>query len=537
MAASGLRCVLFLLLVIFSFPGSAQVLRAASMGPSAAAIFDRLNTSPDRERWTSLVAFYSSRAFEPAWFPDGRRSPQVRDVLESLATAEKHGLDPADYTLPEIVHSSSTLDSAEDRARADLALTGALMDYAADLHDGRANPRQLDRRWHIDRQPLDVAAWLAAALDRQQVGAAIVQLAPSHPVYRGLGRALAEYRKLATRGGWPRFPSDGPRRLEPGDRHPQVAALRERLQVTDGPAVFGDDPELFDDMLAEVVRRFQRRHGLNEDGVVGRRSRAALGVTVDVRIAQLRAAMERWRWMPREPGGSYVLVNVPAQRLWFYHNGMPILSMRTIVGKYRRQTPTFSSAISYFVLRPKWYVPNSIAVKDLVPKAQKDPEYYRRAGFAIYDKASGERVDPDDVDWHAYGRGRDFPFRLVQQAGDDNALGNIKFMFPNPYGVYLHDTSSPSLFRKDARFFSSGCIRVEKPLELASEILSQSRAAAVAPAEVERMILSSPVNRHLTLERTLPLHVVYMTAWADGNDAYFYDDFYKRDSNLLNIMN
>jgi murein L,D-transpeptidase YcbB/YkuD len=507
------------------------------MDPHAAAVFDLLHAAaPDGERWTALVAFYSARGFEPAWFRDGRPSPLVREVLESLSTAKQHGLDPADYTLPAVFYSSSSPEAAEDAASAELALTGALMHYAADLHDGRTKPRLIDSRWHIDRERLEVADWLAAALARQQVGAAIQALAPAHPVYGALRRALADYRLLGDRGGWPRFPPEGPRRLELGDRDPQVAALRDRLRVTDGPVAGGDGPELFDAGLEEAVRRFQRRHGLNDDGVVGRRTRTALGVTVDARIAQLRAAMERWRWMPRELGEHYVLVNVPAQRLWFYDKETAILTMRTIVGKYKRQTPTFSSAMSYFVLRPKWYVPRSIAVKDLVPKAQQDPEYYRRAGFTVYDRESGEPVDPDDVDWHAYGRGRDFPFRLVQQAGVDNALGEIKFMFPNPYGVYLHDTSSPSLFRKDGRFFSSGCIRVEQPLALASVILSRSRGGPVVPGEVEGMIRASPINRHLTLASTVPIHVVYMTAWADDEAVYFYDDVYKRDSNLLNIM-
>jgi murein L,D-transpeptidase YcbB/YkuD len=234
-------------------------------------------------------------------------------------------------------------------------------------------------------------------------------------------------------------------------------------------------------------------------------------------------------------GADYVLVNVPGQRLWVYGNDEAVLSMRTIVGKYKRQTPTFSSELTYFVLKPKWYVPTSIAVKDLVPKVQRDPEYYRRGSFTVYDRESGEQVDPDLVDWSAYGVGREFPFRLIQDAGRRNALGSIKFMFPNPYGVYLHDTSTPSLFRKDDRFFSSGCIRVEKPLELASSVLS--RQEPTPPEKVGAMIAAARANRHLTLERTMPLYVVYMTAWADEENAYFYNDFYKRDSKLLNSIN
>jgi murein L,D-transpeptidase YcbB/YkuD len=169
-----------------------------------------------------------------------------------------------------------------------------------------------------------------------------------------------------------------------------------------------------------------------------------------------------------------------------------------------------------------------------VPKAQKNPDYYRRAGFTITDKASGAQVDPSSVDWAAYGKDKDFPYRLVQRPGDDNALGNIKFMFPNPYGVYLHDTSSPLLFRKEERIFSSGCIRVERPSELASSILSV--AEPIAPEAVKRMISEAPINRHLNLKQKVPLHVVYMTAWADEHAAYFYEDSYARESGLLSVI-
>ena len=529
---AGLASCAILVAVLLPAAGYGRSEDGVTAAPAARAVHALLDAGFTAGRnAAALRTFYANRAFEPVWFTPEGQKPLAAEVRARLAKAAEEGLDPTDYSVPVAPDGAHGDD---DTARSDIALTRALMDYAVDVHDGRRDPREADRKWHIRKEGLDVGRWLESALEQGRVAAAMDQLAPVHPVYLDLRRVLADYRVLAELGGWPPFPSEGPRRLELGDRNPQVAALRERLQLTDGPVPPGDDPQLFDSALEGAVKRFQHRHGLNEDGVVGRRTRLALGVPVGTRIRQLEAAMERWRWLPRELGPGYVLVNVPAQRLWFYDGDRPALSMRTIVGRYKRQTPTFSSELSYFVLRPKWYVPNSIAVKDLVPKAQEDPEYYRRAGFSVYDKASGEPVDPGAVDWHAYGSGREFPFRLVQRAGDDNALGNIKFMFPNPYGVYLHDTSSPRLFLKDARFFSSGCIRVEKPLDLASLILSRSRSTTVTPAEVEGMIGRSPINRHLELERKLPLYVLYLTAWADESAAYFYDDVYKRDAKLLN---
>lgn len=481
-----------------------------------------------------LRKLYSERGFRPIWLDEGRPNADAETVAVHLAAAQTESLDPIDYALPAVSIKGATSITPVEIAQADLAISEAVLRYATHLRTGRLLPTAMDRKWDIKAPPFDAAEWLSEAATEGRIGSALDGLAPPYPVYADLRRQLARYREFEAAGGWPLFPAEGPRKLEPGDRHPQVVQLRDRLAITDGPIPESVDPELYDESLVEAVKRFQDRHGLNQDGVVGYRTRKALSVPVHLRIAQLGAAMERWRWMPRDLGDAHILVNVPSATLWFAQNNEPVLSMRTIIGKYKRQTPTFASAVSYLVLNPKWYVPNRIAVEDLVPKAQKDPDYYQRAGFSIYDKETGEPVDPSSVDWSEYGKDKAMPFRLVQNAGDQNALGNIKFMFPNPYGVYLHDTSSPRLFQKDTRAFSSGCIRVEKPLELASDILSRQRS--VTPDEVSELIAAAPTNRHLTLKETVPLYVVYMTAWADSDKAYFFDDLYKRDEDLINEM-
>lgn len=493
----------------------------------AALIEDALATRPAAGE---IRAFYADRVFEPLWFAGRRPLPAAKEAAIRIALAGMQGLDPDDY-LSGLYAGEGPPASLNETAAAEVDLTETLLRYAADLHDGRFRPASVDRKWHIRKPRLDVTAWLSEAAQAGDIGARLDALAPTHPVYRDLRRALEEHLSIAAAGGWPAFPQNGPRKLEPGERHEQVSLLRRRLAVTDGAAAEALDPDNYDSDLVEAVKRFQRRHGLNDDGVVGWRTRAALAVPVERRVLQLRAALERWRWMPADLGASYVLVNVPAFRLWFYEDGEPTLTMRTIVGKYKRQTPTFAASISYFVLRPKWYVPRRIAVQDLLPKAQNDPEYYQKGGYTVFDRETGERVDPATVDWTAYGDGGEFPFRLVQGAGDSNALGDIKFMFENPYGVYLHDTSSPRLFLKDHRTFSSGCIRVEKPLELAAGILSEDQPTA--PETVSEMISRAPKNRHLTLRREVPLYVVYVTAWADAEQAYFYEDPYRRDQALL----
>lgn len=479
-------------------------------------------------------SLYADRGYQPLWLKRGRPSRQARQVIQHIREAASDGLDADDYRLPAVLQGNRPVVPPDQVMKTDAALTKALFDYASSLADGHFGADMVDSKWHIRKKNLDVAAWMSAAVGDSRLGTSLDRLAPEHPVYRHLKRALEEYTKIAADGGWPEFPAKGPRKFEPGARHLQIVQLRQRLAVTDGPLKDALDPEFFDPDLVEAVRRFQRRHGLNDDGVVGWRSRAALNVAVDRRILQLRAALERWRWMPRGLGSSYVLVNVPAYRLWFYENGEPILTMRTIVGKYKRPTPTFSASISYFVLRPKWYVPNSIAVKDLVPKAQEDPEYFLKGGYVIREKETGEAVDPRVVDWSAHGEHKPFPYRLVQGAGGQNALGDIKFMFENPYGVYLHDTSSRRLFAKDNRAFSSGCVRVEKPLELASKILS--KGDRTSPEAVKAMIGRSHKNKHLALTHEVPLYVVYLTAWADEENIYFYDDVYRRDPKLLGAL-
>lgn len=482
----------------------------------------------------AVRTLYADKGYRPLWLKRGRPSRQARQVIQHIRDAASHGLNADDFALPVELRGKRPVVPPEQVMRTDAALTKVLLGYASSLADGHYRSRRMDPKWHIRKKEFDAAAWLSAVLKDGRLGSSLDRLTPVHPVYSNLKRALEEYRKIDASGGWPGFPAKGPRKFEPGARHRQIVPLRQRLAVTDGAMTETSDPEFYDPELVEAVKRFQRRHGLNDDGVVGWRTRAAMSVPVDRRIVELRAALERWRWMPQELGSSYVLANVPAYRLWFYENAEPTLTMRTIVGKYKRQTPTFSASISYFVLRPKWYVPNSIAVKDLVPKAQEDPEYFLRGGYVIREKETGQTVDPRVVDWSVHGEHKPFPYRLVQGAGGRNALGDIKFMFENPYGVYLHDTSSPRLFAKDTRAFSSGCVRVEKPLELASRILSEG--SPTSPESVKGMISRSHKNKHLGLTKKVPLYVIYVTAWADKENVYFYDDVYRRDARLLGAL-
>ena len=247
-------------------------------------------------------------------------------------------------------------------------------------------------------------------------------------------------------------------------------------------------------------------------------------------IRQIAVAMERWRWMPRDLGKKNVVVDIPAFRLWLTEDDESVLTMRTIVGKTRsdHQTPSFTEKMRYLVFNPNWNVPAKIAAEELAPIANDDPTYFKRKGFKIYDKETGERVDPDSVDWSGYGVGTRLPYRLVQANGDRGALGTIKFMFPNRFGIYLHDTPTRHLFNKEVRAYSHGCIRVAKPLDLASNVLDGK-----SNDDIQSMLDAFGKNRHVNLEEKIPVYIVYMTAWADENGAYFFEDIYSRDQALV----
>jgi murein L,D-transpeptidase YcbB/YkuD len=387
----------------------------------------------------------------------------------------------------------------------------------------------VDKQWLIKRgQRDDIITQLNQAISERRVEAYLRSLPPLHHVYKGLRKQLRHHAELANNGGWAAFPSSGAT-LRPGDRHPDVAQLRARLAETDAADPYAADPTFFDDFLADAVMRFQLRHGLNDDGVIGPKTREALSVPVHNRVRQIVASMERFRWIPRELGSTNIVVNVPAFRLWYTHNGSQPLTMRTIVGETRRdhQTPSFSNKMKYLVVNPNWNVPSSIASKEISPKVSKNPGYLERGGYIVYDNA-GNVVDPSTIDWALYGKHNPLPYRIVQSRGADGALGTVKFMFPNRHGIYLHDTQTRHLFKKDFRAYSHGCIRIEKPMELASIILGD-----MTPEQVQEMINNSSRNRHIDLSQEIPVYLVYMTAWTDGDTPHFYDDLYNRDRGLI----
>jgi murein L,D-transpeptidase YcbB/YkuD len=341
-----------------------------------------------------------------------------------------------------------------------------------------------------------------------------------------LQAALTAYARIDETGGWPTVPG-GPS-LHPGARDPSVGRLRDRLAYTDAGAAGAGDRDFFDPELESAVKRFQMRHGLRPDGVVGGKTRAALNVPAGMRAQQIALNIPRLEAMPDIGGERAILVNIPGFELTVFEHGQPVFSSPVIVGRRSRPTPIFTSSITRITTHPYWRIPRSIAVQDILPKLKRDPSYLHGQSIRVYEHSSRlpEPIDAGAIDWRVVTE-RNFPFLLVQDPGPLNALGPVKFYMPNKHDVYLHGTPAEALFGEPVRAFSSGCVRVQKALDLAHYLMSRDNAAAAhAMAET----LRNGESEDFALAKPVPVHMVYVTAWVDGaGRVQFRDDIYGLD--------
>jgi L,D-transpeptidase YcbB len=319
-------------------------------------------------------------------------------------------------------------------------------------------------------------------------------------------------------------------KLEKGLRDPEVANLRNRLSITQGNIGFNiEDKDLFDQSLHDQVVLFQRRNGLVADGVVGRATIEALNIPVEDRIATIKVNLERWRWLSNNLGNKYIMVNIANYELQAIENDKIVFNSEAIVGRPYRRTPVFSSVITYLVFNPYWTVPPTILFNDVIPAVIKNPDYLENKKMKVL-RTDGAEIDPASIDWNRAAPGN-FPYRIRQEPGPENALGKVKFMFPNQYSVYIHDTPVRNLFLHTDRSFSSGCIRINKPLEFAAYLLKDN--PAWTPAQIKNVV-DQGRERTVTLSGPVPVHLLYLTAWADDEGVvYFRKDIYDRDQRLM----
>ena len=485
-----------------------------------AAIANQLKTKPSYatdDQWTHTRTLYQAYRNSPLWLDDdGLIRDRADALVDALVNATTDAIRIDQYPLFPLAALLDTLRRQKDRttgeqfARADLLLTTAYVSLSEDYLTGQIDPKSVAQSWHIDAKEEEVDSALTRSLRERRLAEAIQRMRPQDDDYEMLRQKLGEYRKAVSAGGWAPVPQGKP--LKRGDREnpARLQALRNRLRA-EGIEVATDSGAagVVDQAMAAAIARFQARHGIVVDSMLGKETLDAMNVPATFRLAQIAANLERYRWLPRTLGNRYIFVNVPAFRLEGYENGRKNIEMKVIVGaEYDdRATPVFSDRMEFVVFRPYWNVTPDIAENELFPKfaASGVP-----ADYEIYSEKGVQRIR--------------------QKPGPKNSLGLVKFMFPNDFNIYLHDTPQDDLFKEDIRAFSHGCIRVEKPEELAQWVLGWDRT------RVENAMQNGSNNQHVKLPNSIPVYIAYMTTFVRDGHVWFGNDLYNRDQKLAQAV-
>lgn len=474
-----------------------------------------------------VASLYALREYEAIWLEDDHRE----DLLNELVDAERHGFRPEDFKVDRLaeLYAVSRSGDAAALARFDIAATEVAARLLHHIYYGKVDPKLFDANWNFERAfaPGDPATLVNQYLDVASLSALVDDIEILHPAYLRLQEALALYRAIAAQGGWPKVPEDSV--LRPGEENPVIPVLKQRLRITgDFPGQL-DGSRAYDDVLTEAVEGFQARHGLEADGVIGPRTFRALNRTVDERVDQFRASLERARWLFRDLDSDYVFVNIGGPETYVVQNGEMVWKTRSIVGQAYRQTPVFREDIQYIDFNPTWTVPVSIFQRDKLPLIRRDSNYLSRGNYTVLN-SDGRPINPTSVNWNGSPN-----VTLRQEPGPKNALGQVKFMFPNAYSVYLHDTDNRGLFDRNERNLSSGCVRIENPFELADLLMKSDPGWSAASREA---ILASGKATRINLPEPVPVLLTYFTAWMDETgQVQFREDLYERDAKVISALN
>lgn len=486
---------------------------------------------------SQIPSFYQQRKFLPAWMGENGEFLLADDLLEEIKNCNKHALEPENYHLKTIEtllntvrdnHHTPSLTYHDIAADLEILLTDAFLLLSSHLLFGLVNPETVYVKGEAFNPDIDLASVLNIALKDHTIRKTLQNLSPHHQEYLNLQSALKKYRELASKNESFHIPLG--ETLRYGVSHERVRTLRNRLIfLGDLKATETPNPTFFDSDLEKAVKSFQFRHGLLVDGMAGRQTVTAMNISAQKRLRQIEINMERWRWLPRDLGIQYILVNIAGFKLSVVERGQSVMEMRVVVGKPNRKTPVLSGKMQFLVINPFWNVPTKLALRDLAPKVCSDPDYLAAKQIKVYKnwQHDSPEIDPLFISWCNLTLASFFPYKLQQASGPYNPLGKIKFIFPNKYAVYLHDTPDKSLFDKTLRDFSSGCIRVEKPYLLA-EFLLKSDPRWTKEAILD--LFESAACKNIFLNEQIPVHLVYITAWA-GNDGvvHFRNDVYEQD--------
>jgi len=506
---------------------SVKGVAAAEIRTAITARLGKARPKPITEsQWGHAKKLYSEYSGNPIWLDgDGLRERRTKTLMTALLAADADALSLDAYPLDELNRLLSALlkdknPSAELLGDVDVALTATYVALGQDLLTGQVDPSTVSQDWHIKPTPAQVDSALGRYLRDTRFDVTVTQMRPEYDEYKELQKQLVRYRDLIARGAWDEVPAG--KSLKPGETAPaeRLTALRARLQVEgyaggSAAAAAATPPSgaaTYDRELAGAVAQFQREHGIAVDSALGKETVNALNVPATYRLGQIAANMERYRWMPRTLGDKYVFVNVPAFRLEAFDDGKEVMEMKVVVGAEfeGRNTPAFSDSMQYVVFRPYWNATDSIMAKELWPKVQSDPTYLERNNYEIVKEGGKERIR--------------------QKPGDKNALGLVKFMFPNTFSIYMHDTPEDQLFQKDVRAFSHGCIRLEKPEEMAKWVLGWS------DQQVREAMETGRDDRQVNLKAKVPVYIVYFTTFMRDGRLHFGNDLYGRDRALVEAV-
>ncbi len=482
------------------------------------------------EQW--LFDVYQDNVFAPLWVGRDGLDSKGKLLFEKLLTVGQHGLDPEDYNAGEIKNIVRR-KNAEQLALLDVLLTEGTLRFIHDITEGRSQARRafpelFAEAGNIAFDPLSIISGIQTS---QHLGEYLDNLGPQHAAYKQLQKALAEYRSIHNQGGWPVIPEG--KTIHPGDIDLRIALIKQLLVATGDMPLSSETGNTFDDLIVNGVKHFQSRHGLKADGIVGKGTLAAMNVSVETRIQQIKLNLERWRWHDQELGNQYVLVNIAGFDLKAVENDNVVLEMAIIVGKLHHESPIFSDKIRYAEFNPFWNLTPHIARTETLRHLRADPDYLAKKHIRVFSswQKNAVELDPSKIDWHKTSPKQMNHYKFRQDPGKWNALGTMKFVFPNKYAVYLHDTPNHELFKTSRRAYSHGCIRLSDPEALAVFLMG-GEAREWNRLRVGEIVDSS--KRTVTrLPERVPVHLTYLTSWYDDDGLlHFNKDIYQRDEKL-----
>jgi len=491
---------------------------------------------------SQISEFYNTRNYQLAWFKGDTLNEAAHEVFKLIENSWKEGLASENYHTIEIYELISSLNALQNSEvdlprlynKIDIHITDAYFSYASDLLRGRVNPDNLEKIWQTHPKIKDLGKILEQAYKDNNISATFEEIKPTRDDYQKLKENLLHLYEIEKKGGWP---SPGFYSLtEEGDTGIQVIKVKSYLRATgdlnsSNPVYYQSG--VFDEKLSMAVRDFQVRHGIKPDGLVGGNTLKQMNIPVEYRIQQTKVNMERLRWLPQDMGNQYMIVNIPDYSMRYMKNNRMVMQQKIVVGELENYSPILKDTLEYIVFNPRWNIPYSIASEEMLPKIKADHSYLNRNNYLLLSGSyvSDTELNAADIDWSEIDKDN-FPYFIVQESGNTNALGRVKFMFPNYHSIYLHDTPADHLFDQTARDFSHGCIRLEEPFQLADELLK----GQLTPIELDE-ILAEEETQTILVDDDVVVHFTYITAFVDDRGKMnFRPDVYNLDEETIELL-